>query len=76
MASSLRAQRDSAVDWPSYGNGPLGGRYSPLADINRDNVARLRVLWVYHTGETDSAWATARPTRSRRRHWWSTGRCT
>jgi len=29
----------------------FGDKYSPLAQINRDNVARLDVAWEYHTGE-------------------------
>ncbi|HEY1336280.1 MAG TPA: PQQ-binding-like beta-propeller repeat protein, partial [Bryobacteraceae bacterium] len=38
-------------DWPSYGRDPGGQRYSPLADINRENVARLKVAWTFHTGD-------------------------
>jgi quinoprotein glucose dehydrogenase len=41
----------AAVEWPSYGNDPGGMRYSPLADVNRANVARLRVAWTFHTGD-------------------------
>ena len=41
----------SAVDWPSYGNDPGGMRHSPLTDINRGNVGRLRVAWTFHTGD-------------------------
>jgi len=26
-------------------------RYSPLTQINRGNIAKLRVAWVYHTGD-------------------------
>ena len=37
-------------DWPSYG-GPNGTHYSPLAQINRDNVKNLVVAWKYDTGE-------------------------
>lgn len=40
-----------AVDWPSYGNDPGGMRYSPLADINRSNVARLTRAWTFRTGD-------------------------
>lgn len=39
-----------AADWPSYGNDPGGSRYSPLNQIDRSNVARLRVAWEFHTG--------------------------
>jgi quinoprotein glucose dehydrogenase len=37
--------------WPCYGHDPGGSRYSPLAQVTRENVARLRVAWVYHTGD-------------------------
>jgi len=26
-------------------------RYSPLAQVNRENVSRLKVAWVFHTGD-------------------------
>src|SRR5256885_9890222 len=26
-------------------------RFSPLAEINRENVSRLKVAWVFHTGD-------------------------
>lgn len=29
----------------------LGTKYSPLAEINRDNVSRLQMAWEYHTGD-------------------------
>lgn len=38
-------------DWPSYGHDAGGMRYSPLAEINRENVSRLKVAWIYHTGD-------------------------
>ncbi len=37
------------AEWPAYGNDPGGTRYSPLADITRDNVKRLEVAWTYRT---------------------------
>ena len=36
-------------DWPSYGGGPAGIRYSPLKQINQTNVARLHAAWTYDT---------------------------
>jgi quinoprotein glucose dehydrogenase len=39
------------VDWPHYGNQAGGMRFSPLADINRSNVARLKIAWTFHTGD-------------------------
>jgi quinoprotein glucose dehydrogenase len=34
-------------EWPVYGGNPEGTRYSTLKQINRSNVARLRVAWTY-----------------------------
>ena len=39
-------------DWPAYGGGPEDTRYSPLNQINRQNVQNLQVAWTYDTGET------------------------
>ena len=39
------------VDWPVYGGSKAGQRYSPLTQINRDNVKQLKVAWTYDTGE-------------------------
>src|SRR5205823_3052914 len=41
----------SSDDWPAYGHDPGGMRYSPLAQINRENVSRLKVAWVFRTGD-------------------------
>ena len=49
-------------EWPAYGGDALGSRYSPLAEITRDNVQRLRVAWTFHTGETPATVRTRRPT--------------
>ncbi|GMQ82749.1 MAG: glucose/quinate/shikimate family membrane-bound PQQ-dependent dehydrogenase [Rhodothermia bacterium] len=38
-------------EWPAYGGDPGGTRYSPLTQINRDNVRGLQVAWTYKTGE-------------------------
>ena len=36
-------------DWPAYGRTQSGLRYSPLAQINADNVKDLKVAWTYRT---------------------------
>jgi quinoprotein glucose dehydrogenase len=30
-------------------------RYSPLTQINRENAAKLKVAWVFHTGDVSDA---------------------
>lgn len=37
--------------WPVYGADAAGTRYSPLAQISRDNVRQLEVAWTYRSGE-------------------------
>jgi len=51
-----------AAEWPYYGGDAGGMRYSPLDEINRSNVSRLRVAWTYHTGEVSDG--TKYPVRS------------
>ncbi|NOL49677.1 PQQ-binding-like beta-propeller repeat protein [Pelistega europaea] len=36
-------------DWVAYGRSSAGERYSPLTQINTNNVNKLKVAWVYHT---------------------------
>jgi quinoprotein glucose dehydrogenase len=42
---------DPVADWPYYGGDAGGGRYSPLTQINKSNVAELKIAWEYHTGD-------------------------
>ncbi|MGH9658906.1 MAG: pyrroloquinoline quinone-dependent dehydrogenase [Bryobacteraceae bacterium] len=46
LLASLLAQ-----DWPVYGGDPGGTKHSALKQIDRSNVARLRVAWTYRTGD-------------------------
>lgn len=49
---------NTATDWPSYGNNLGGSRYSPIDQINRDNVSELEVAWMYRTNAGGSFKAT------------------
>ncbi len=40
----------SAADWPTYNRDLAGTRHSPLKQINRDNVHKLRQVWSYPLG--------------------------
>lgn len=51
VASSVATAADSPDDWPYYGHDAGGMRYSPLTQINRDNVSHLKVAWTFHTGD-------------------------
>ncbi|MGH7060696.1 MAG: hypothetical protein ACREFH_09940, partial [Stellaceae bacterium] len=39
------------ADWPYYGGDAGGERYSPLTQIDKKNVGRLKIAWEYHTGD-------------------------
>ncbi len=41
---------DGSGEWPHYGNVLGGTRFSPLTQINLDNVAKLAPAWTYRTG--------------------------
>jgi quinoprotein glucose dehydrogenase len=40
-----------SLDWPTHGGDPGHRQHSPLAQIDRTNVGRLRVAWTYRTGD-------------------------
>jgi quinoprotein glucose dehydrogenase len=49
---ALMATGAAAEDqWGAYGRDPGGTRFSPLAQIDKSNVGRLKVAWVFHTGD-------------------------
>ena len=40
----------TGADWPAWGGTNAAWRYSPLTQINPDNVRDLRKVWEVHTG--------------------------
>ena len=50
-AQSSHPADGSGDDWRYYGHDAGGMRYSPLAQINRENVATLKVAWTFHVGD-------------------------
>jgi quinoprotein glucose dehydrogenase len=40
-----------ADEWAYYGHDAGGGRFSPLTQVNRSNVAELKPAWTFHTGD-------------------------
>ncbi|GCC47871.1 hypothetical protein chiPu_0031900, partial [Chiloscyllium punctatum] len=38
-------------DWRAYGRTQFGQRYSPLKQITPDNVGKLKVAWIFRTGD-------------------------
>lgn len=62
---ALGQSASTETEWRSYGHDPGGMRYSSLDQINRENVAKLKRAWTYHTGETTPS--TPRPENRRGR---------
>ncbi len=46
-----QAATSTQQDWPVYGGQSTDDHYSSLTQINRDDVAKLRVAWQFDTGE-------------------------
>jgi quinoprotein glucose dehydrogenase len=57
LLSALNAQQ-----WPTTSGDPGGSKYSPLRQINRENVTSLKVAWTYRTGDVSDGQTL--PTRS------------
>jgi len=51
LAAPAASQERPPVEWREYGGDAGGSRYSPLADITPQNVARLEVAWTYRHGD-------------------------
>src|SRR6202022_712140 len=49
-ALPLLAQSQNDIEWRAYANDAAGSHYSTAAEINRQSVEKLRVVWTYHTG--------------------------
>ena len=45
------AVAQAPIDWPAYAHDAHGTKYSPAAQITRDNVHRLAPAWTYRTGD-------------------------
>jgi glucose dehydrogenase len=41
----------AAADWPVYLGDAASSRYSELAQLPPDNIARLEPAWVHHRGD-------------------------
>jgi quinoprotein glucose dehydrogenase len=50
-AASAPVPVGAGRDWPVYLGHKTSNHYSTLNQINKDNVARLRVAWTYETGD-------------------------
>jgi quinoprotein glucose dehydrogenase len=48
LAGAALAQQS---DWPNFGNDGGGSQYSPLTQIDKTNVSKLKVAWTHRSGD-------------------------
>lgn len=51
LSSAPTATSLTNTDWPAYLGDKGRSLYSPLEQINRSNVAQLKIAWTYDTGD-------------------------
>lgn len=51
FASVSAIAEDNPADWPEYLRDSKGWRYSPLDQINKENVSKLKVAWIHQPGD-------------------------
>lgn len=49
-----KEQLTTGSDWPVYLGGKNNSHFSPLDQINRENVNDLEIAWEFHTGDADA----------------------
>ena len=42
---------DNPADWPEYDRDYRGWRFSPLEQVNKSNVKKLKVAWIHQPGD-------------------------
>ena len=45
----LHAESDASGEWSAYGANNANNKYSPLSQINRANVHKLRIVWEWES---------------------------
>ncbi|PHR93682.1 MAG: pyrroloquinoline quinone-dependent dehydrogenase [Robiginitomaculum sp.] len=51
LANTLAHAEDAKTQWPLFGGDTGGSQYSPLSQINTENVKKLKVAWVHKSGD-------------------------
>jgi quinoprotein glucose dehydrogenase len=51
LSSCSRGPRNQS-DWPTYGGNQAQNRYSPMNQVNLEDVKNLEVAWTYHSVDT------------------------
>jgi len=54
VREKTNARKQHNEDWRTYGGNKAGNRYSPLTQVNTENVQNLQLAWSYDTGENNN----------------------
>lgn len=60
LAGTRSGEDGRNTDWVAYGGNKAGNRYSPLTQINLNNVKQLRVAWEYDASKLPEGVAAPR----------------
>src|ERR1700730_10432378 len=52
---SCKPKVDDNTTWRVYGGSKQSTRYSALTQIDTSNVTRLKMVWIHHTNDADTA---------------------
>lgn len=55
LFGSCRQKQNDDSTWQVYGGSKESTHFSSLAQIDTSNVNKLKVVWVHHTGDADTA---------------------
>ena len=55
LSVAVKGIAQSSNDWPMYGHDGGSSRYSPLTDVNTQNVANLKRAWTFHMAPASPA---------------------
>src|SRR3954471_23630730 len=53
LAPAVSIAQTKPGEWPAYHRDLASTRYSPLDQINRDNVSRLAIAWTWKADSTE-----------------------
>lgn len=54
LTSQRFPYNEEDTDWRFYGGNSAGNRYSDLTQINRENVTKLQIAWMYDAADSQS----------------------
>lgn len=51
--ANIQRTQPGDSEWRSYGNDTGSSKYSPLSQINKDNIKDLKIAWIWHSADDE-----------------------